>query len=331
MKNIKKIIALLLIVIVLSGCTQRLTKTTTNDDGKKVKTYIVYSEGKNATGQPLTKNILCKPKDEAIIKLYNANKVKISELPDCSEFKLSLSNNEGIWENIFVRPLAWIILKIGSIVKNSGLAVIIASILIRFILYPFTKSTANQSEKMKIAKPELDALEKKYKDKKDDQKAMMEKSQEMMAIYKKHNISLFSGCLFGLIQLPLFIAFLEAINRVPEIFEGSFLGFKLGMTPGFGITHGHYQYFILVALILATTYYSFKMTGISGNKNGKEGEVQQENKTTDMMMKVMIIVIGFSSFSLSTAIGIYWIFSSLFTIIQTIIVKKGAKHGTKKA
>lgn len=331
MKQIKKILILLLIVFVLSGCTQRLTKTTTDDSGKKVKTYILYSEGKNATGQPLTKNILCRPKDKAIIELYNENKVNISKLPECSDFKLSLSNNEGIWENIFVRPLAWIILKIGEIVKNYGLAVIIASILIRLVLYPFTKSTAMQSEKMKVAKPELDALEKKYKDKKDDQKAMMEKSQEMMLIYKKHNISLFGGCLFGLIQLPLFIAFLEAINRVPAIFEGTFLGFKLGMTPGFGITHGYYHYFILVALILVTTYYSFKMTGMSGNKNTGNDEAAKANQTSDMMMKVMIVVIGLSSFSLSTAIGIYWIFSSLFTIIQNIIVKKGAKNGTKKA
>lgn len=328
MKKIRKIILLMLLIFILTGCTQRLEKTTTDDKGKKVKTYIVYSEGKNATGQPLTKNIFCKPTDDAIVKLYTSNDVDINKLPKCEEFKLSISNNEGIWENIFVRPLAWAILKIGNFVGNFGIAVIIASILIRLVLYPFTKSTVMQSEKMKQAKPELDVLEKKYKDKKDDQAAMMEKSREMMAIYKKHNISLFGGCLFGFIQLPLFIAFLEAINRVPAIFEGSLLGFKLGMTPGFGISHGHYQYFILVALILATTYYSFKMTGISSKKDSSNA---QANKTSDMMMKIMIIVIGFSSFSLSTAIGIYWIFSSLFTILQNIIVKKGGKHGIKKA
>lgn len=329
MKKIKKYLIILLIVFVLSGCTQRLTTVEKNPKGKETKITVVYSKGKDATGQALTKNILCKPKDKELVKLYEKNKVDINKLPDCKEFKLSLSNKEGIWENIFVRPLAWVILEIGGVVKNFGLAVIIASILIRLILYPFTKSTSLQSEKMKEAKPELDDLEKKYKDKKDDQKAMMEKSQEMMAIYKKHNISLFSGCLFGFIQLPLFIAFLEAINRVPAIFEGSFLGFKLGMTPGFGITHGHYQYFILVALIIATTYFSFKITGITNNK--KDNKEPKANQTTDMMMKVMIIVIGFSSFSLSTAIGIYWIFSSLFTIVQSIIVKKGGKHGTKKA
>ena len=49
-------------------------------------------------------------------------------------------------------------------------------------------------------------------------------------------LSPMSGCLFSMIQLPLFIAFFEAVQRTPAIFEDKFLGLQLGTTPvvGFG-------------------------------------------------------------------------------------------------
>ena len=73
-------------------------------------------------------------------------------------------------------------------VKNFGLSVILVGIIIRLILYPVTKKSAMQSENLKKAQPELQKLEKKYENKANDQQAMMQKSQEMMAIYKKYNI-----------------------------------------------------------------------------------------------------------------------------------------------
>lgn len=50
----------------------------------------------------------------------------------------------------------------------------------------------------------------------------MQKSQEMLVIYKKYKINPMAGCLYAFIQLPLFLAFYEALNRLPLIFEGSF-------------------------------------------------------------------------------------------------------------
>lgn len=326
MKNNKKLLILIIMLLCLTGCTQRLT-TETKKNGKTVKENVIYSIGENATGQILTKNILCKPNDKNLITLYEKNKVDIKALEECKKIKLTFQENEGLWSNLFVRPLAWLIIRIGLFVNNYGFAVILTSILIRLLLFPVTKKSLKQSDNMKKAKPELNILEKKYIDKKDDQQAMMQKSQEMMAIYKKHNISLFSGCILAFIQLPLFIAFLEAINRVPAIFEGSFLGFQLGTTPRFAIIEqGQYYYLILIFLILITTYFSFKLSGATGDSS----EEDQAAQTTQTMMKIMIVVIGISSFSLSTAIGIYWISSSLFTIVQGVLVKRSNKNEIKK-
>ena len=210
-------------------------------------------------------------------------------------------------------------------VKNFGFAVILAGFAIRLILYPVTNKSAMQSENLKKAQPELQRLEKKYANKMDDQQAMMAKSQEMMAIYKKYNISLFSGCLIAIIQLPLFIAFLEAINRTPAIFEGKFLGLQLGTTPWFALSKGNFWYLIIPVIVFIVTFFSLKLNGTQATDNSNPAA-----GSTKMMMNMMVVVITFSSFQLSTAIGLYWITSSLFTVIQNLLVARSGNSAKIK-
>ena len=144
---------------------------------------------------------------------------------------------------------------------------------------------------------------------------MMKKSNEMAMIYKKYNINPIAGCLFALLQIPLFIGFLEAINRVPAIFEGSFLSMNLGMTPTAGIAHHNYIYIVLVVLIIVTTYLSFKIS----MQSNQSDEMAQQMK---MMFIFMIIMISIASLSLPTAIALYWIVTNGFAVVQNIIIKK---------
>ena len=76
---------------------------------------------------------------------------------------------------------------------------------------------------------------------------MLKQNQEMMMVYKKYNFNPLTSCIISFIQLPLLLAFLEAINRVPAIFEENFLGIQLGTTPlvGFG-SETFYMYIILL-------------------------------------------------------------------------------------
>lgn len=325
MKKLKKIIIVFLLVFLLTGCTKQLVVEKTNDKGKKTKVVVKYDEGKNATGQSLTKNILCKPTDEELANIYKENGVNTDKMVSCKEFTPTIKSDEGLWDNVFIKQLEWVILKLGYLVKNFGLAVILAGLAIRLVLYPVTKKSAMQSENLKKAQPELQRLEKKYANKTDDQQAMMQKSQEMMAIYKKYNISLFSGCIIAFIQLPLFIAFLEAINRTPAIFEGHFLGLQLGTTPWFALSQGNFWYIIIPVIVFLVTFFSFKFTrnDVTDTSNPAAG-------STKIMMNVMVVVITISSFQLSTAIGLYWITSSLFTIIQNLLVMRGGNSARIK-
>lgn len=313
-----KVTILLIGILFLSGCTTQLKTevTTTEEDGTETtNTEVVKNE---ETGQILTANILCQPTDETVISLYEENGIDLSVYPTCDEFTI-LDGEEGLWETVFVKPLAWLILTLKKLFNNVGLALITAGILIRLAVFPITRKTAVQSENLKSARPELDKLELKYKEKteKEDQ---MRKSQEMLAIYKKYEINPLSGCLFAIIQLPLFFAFYEAINRVPAIFESTFLGFDLGRTPWNAVNNGQYQYLILVVLIGAATFFSFKL-------NAQAQGNSEQAKQMQMMSRFMLVFISIMSFNLTSAIGIYWITSNTFTIVQNLIVKRGKKDG----
>ena len=299
-KKYQKILLLILCVFLLTGCTKIL-----KDSNKKA---VRNTE----TGQTLTENIICQPTNQTTIELYKQNKVDVYKLPSCKKFS-PLTNYEGLWTSIFVKPLAWLIIKIGLILKNYGLALIATCLVIRILLYPFTRKTAMQSELIKKAGPELQKLEKKYENKTsaEDQN---KKAQEMMLIYQKYKINPIAGCLTAFIQLPLLLAFYEAINRTPAIFEDKFLFFELGKTPWTAIKSGEYVYIVLVVLIFVATLFSFRKT------------LKDQPTNSGMNMKTtlyfMLAIITYSSFTLSSAVGIYWVTSNIFTIIQNLLVER---------
>ena len=305
--NKLKILIIIALVFLTTGCATTLT----DKDNKPVKNEV--------TGQNLTENILCRPTDKDTIKAYEKNGVKIEKLPSCEDFNITSGGYESLWTNLFIKPLSFILIKVGELVKNYAIAVIIVSLSIRLIAYPVTKKTAMQSELIKKAQPELEKIQKKYKDKQ-DQESMMKQNQEMLMVYQKYNINPMSGCLFSMLQLPLFIAFFEAVQRTPAIFEDKFIGLQLGTTPAVGISTGtFYMYALLILLIAASTYFSFIMNS-TGN---------MQDPSMKMMPYMMTGMIVITAIFMPSGLGIYWITSNVFTIIQNILVKRSKEANGK--
>lgn len=329
----KKIILILIAILLLTGCT-------------KYKTYDKQPVIIESTGQRVVENILCKTEatEEEFNKLKEQNKAKldeqlnnssitqeeydkkieelnktfdISNVAYCTEFQV-FAENEGLWTTLFVKTLAWLIIKIGTFTKNYGWAIILVTILIRLVLFPLTQKTAMQSENLNAAKSKLDKLELKYKNRNDQQSQML-KAQEMMKIYKDYNINPMSGCLFALIQIPLFFAFYEALYRLPVVLEENFYGINLGLTPLNALSNGQFYYLIFSALVIAATYFSFKLNS-SMNPSGEQANQMK------MMMNISIVMISIASFTISTGIALYWIVNSSFTIVQNLLVKRRKKN-----
>ena len=333
MTKFKKIILIASLVLVLTGCT-------------KYKSYDSKPVIIEETGQRGVENLLCKTEEtekqyselkENYLKNLDEklNKSEItqeeydkkveelnssfdlSNVATCEEFNV-FSGDEGLWTTLFVKTLAWLIVKIGMFTKNYGWAIILVTILIRLALYPLTKKTAMQSENLNAAKSKLDKLEMKYRNRNDQQSQMM-KSQEMLAIYKEYKINPLSGCLFALIQIPLFFAFYEALYRLPVVLEENFFGINLGITPLTAFQHGQFYYIIFCVLVIVATYFSFKLNSTM-NQSGAQA------KQMKMMTNISIAMISIASLTISTGIALYWIINSSFTIVQNLIVKRSKKN-----
>ena len=319
MKNrVTKIICLIGCILLLAGCGTRSYLVDKNNKP------IIYEN----TGQTLPTNILCKPGDKDLLEIYEKNskqlKTPINRLRNCENFKVNIKTSKSIWEGLFIKPLAYLIIKLGNVVNNYGISVILIGLAIRLLLLPISLKTQKQSENMKKIQPEMKKIEKKYANQSNNE-AMMAKSQEMMMLYKKYNVSPFSSCLLAFIQLPLFLAFLQAINRVPVIFEDSLFGMYLGMTPLNGLKAGKYIYIALIVLIILTTYLSLKKTFDSTAGGAPE---QMGSMKTTLYMSIGLIV--FTSFNLSTAIGLYWVSTNGFIVIQNYVIQKVIENKDKK-
>ena len=327
----KKIVLLLSLLILLPGCTKQLKDV----DGELVKN--------KETGQVLIQNILCSPNNDKTLEQYKEHRIEQIELLDkkleeheitkkkykkelnklvdvekldrCKDFKITTGEYESIWTSLFVKPLAWVLIRLGELLKSYGFSIIVVTIALRLLMYPVTRKTAMQSENIKKAQPEIDKLEKKYRNK-TDQESLMKKNQETLLIYKKYDINPISGCVFAFLQIPLFFAFYEALSRTPVIFEGTFLKiFDLGTSPSSALFKGEWWYLILVASVIGTTYSSFKL-----NKSTATSSDQQKQMNT--MTNIMVVMICIATFSMSTAIALYWVFNSAFTIFQNLMVQR---------
>ena len=316
MKNFKKYFLIAILLLLVTGCTTYIK----DKDGKPVnnpttgqslaenilcrptdeETLKLYKENgydlkdlpycvcnSKYVKEEVTKTSEEEEKKEVKETTKDTEEVETVE-KECEEFKVTSGGYEGLWTSLFVKPLAWVILFFGKLTSSFGLGLIITSILIRLVVYPLTKKSAVLSENMKKIQPELQKLEKKYAGKdQNNREIMMQKSQEQMAIYKKNNINPMAGCLPALLQLPLFIAFLDAINRVPAIFEEKFLLFHLGTTPKIGVTSGNWWYIILTVLVAVTTYYSLNK---ASNSQVGAGDTAKQTKMMTNVFTIMIIV-----------------------------------------
>lgn len=115
-----------------------------------------------------------------------------------------------VW-GAFVGFLQNILTSINGITGNFGLAIVLFTILMRLALLPLDLKSKASTKKMAEIQPEIDKINKKYKN---DPEM---KNQKMMQLYKKHKINPLGGCLPALLQLPIFFALFAALRAIANI------------------------------------------------------------------------------------------------------------------
>lgn len=99
-------------------------------------------------------------------------------------------------------------------IYNIGLCIILFTIIIKMILLPMTIKQQRFTKLSAVMNPEIQAIQKKYKDKR-DQESMMKMNQEMSAVYEKYGTSPTGGCMTLLIQMPILLALYGVVSQIP--------------------------------------------------------------------------------------------------------------------
>ncbi|MCB0390940.1 MAG: YidC/Oxa1 family insertase periplasmic-domain containing protein [Bdellovibrionales bacterium] len=203
--------------------------------------------------------------------------------------------------------LAKLILKIMkffySIFGNWGVAIILLTILVRFIVLPFNLMSVKSMKKMQAVQPQIQALREKFKD--DPQKL----NQEMMHLFKSNKVNPMGGCLPMLLQFPVFIALYQMLGQSIELYQAPF---------GFWIHDLSVKdpYYILPVLMGITMFVQQKVTPST------------MDPTQQKIFMFMPVIFSLFMITLPSGLTLYIFVSALFAVIQQVLVMRDSKTQT---
>lgn len=255
--------------------------------------------------------------------------------------------NYGPFFAFFVYPGAKLVLEIMYATRNwwgglnALLGIFILLFLIRTITLLISIRSTMQSEKMGEIQGKIAEINAKYKNVKDMQ-GRQKKQMEINELYKKYNIKPFAMFEQVFVTMPIFLIVYRVITILRPIKTTSLFSiWDLGKNPlneilqNIGTTGWVFIFFLL--LVVPVQIISQKLPqwlakkrtsgAVALSQQGKE-----QAKKTRMIQMIMMIVLVFIVVSSPAGIGLYWFLSSLFSIIQTIIlhyiIVKKQKRGT---
>ena len=203
---------------------------------------------------------------------------------------LQLTVDYGIF-TVFAQPLFWLLKTLFAGVGNWGWAIILATLIIKAVLFPLTEASGKSMARMRKLQPRLKSIQDRFKE--DPQG----RNRAMMELYKKEKVNPAAGCLPIFIQLPFFIAFYWVLVESVEIRQAPFLLWINDLSSRDPI-------FVLPALMGAAMFWQQKL-------NPKPPDPMQAK----IMMAMPVMFTVFFMF-FPSGLVLYWLTNSVFSTLQ---------------
>jgi len=185
---------------------------------------------------------------------------------------------------------------------NYGVSIILLTICVSLLLYPFTSKSVRSMKEMQRIQPLVEELRVKHKD------SPQKMNKELMALYKEHKVNPLGGCLPMLFQMPVFIALYQGLVNTVELRGASFLWIKdlSGPDKAFQLPGGVSipvlgSYINILPLIMMCTMFLQQKLYASKSATGQQAEQQK------MMAVMMPLMFGFMFYSLPSGLVLYWL------------------------
>ncbi|MDD3122196.1 MAG: YidC/Oxa1 family membrane protein insertase [Candidatus Izemoplasmatales bacterium] len=256
-----------------------------------------------------------------------------------SVYQSPIGVKTGVWE--------WIIVQIGTFTFHASnlfgllgdtyyywIGLLLMTLVIRTIAWPVYAKSNDLTIKMQMAQPELDKLKEKYAGK-NDQASQQRMQMETMDVYKRYKIN-FLGCLMPVLQMPIFIAMYQVVQRFPltdtavfgngaVVLNTNFLWTTLGNT--FSFSSFDMTAFLsnlpLAIIVGVTMFLSQWLLQKRQKKNQKrvryqDPKAQQSQKTMQYFMYFMVLMMAYIALG-NAGIAFYWIIGNSYQLLQSYI------------
>jgi YidC/Oxa1 family membrane protein insertase len=212
--------------------------------------------------------------------------------------KLSDLVNFGWWAFI-AKPLFLILNWANGLLHNFGWAIVVVTVFLNLLMFPLRLTSMKSARKMQALKPQIDALNEKYKNigLRDPRKAQQQ--QEQMELYKKYGINPMGGCLPSLLPLALVIPFYRVITVAAEMRGAHWLWVSdLSQAEQIPIK-------ILPIAMIVTQFAMQKMMPAPGVDPNQQ-----------RMMLFMPLIFGFMFYNLPSGLVLYYLTGTIVAIAQ---------------
>lgn len=231
------------------------------------------------------------PKERKLLNAAGGGQTRLIELIDLGFF------------SAIAKVLVGFLLAVHNVIPNWGIAIIVLTLTARTLLFPLSVPSIKSMMKMRELKPEIDALNEKFKD---DPQA---KGLAQMELWRKHKVNPLKGCLPQLASMPVWFALYTTLQTAVELFNIPFLWFPDLSLPD--------PLFILPFIIGGTSFIQQKMMPMQGDP------AQQK-----MMLYMMPAMFTVFMLFLPAGLGVYMFTNGVLGIIQQQLVERHARRAT---
>ncbi len=325
----------------------------TSDDEEKIKTKLKWTSFKQRffSSTLIAENFF----QDGILKTYTLKESTIPRYLKSMDVSLSVPYRNGVTKTIPMKmffgpnkftllrsygldlerqiPIGWsffllawinewIVIPVfnwlGSYGWNYGIVILVLTILLKIFLFPIAYKTYMSSAKMRVLKPEVDAINAKYPKKED----AMKKQQAIMALYKKAGANPASGCVPMLLQMPILFAMFRFFPASIELRQQSFLWAHdlssydsiLQLPWNIPFYGDHVSLFTLLMTVSTIMY-----TYVNNQMMGQQTQTMPGMKT--MMYLMPILFLGLFN-NYASGLSYYYFLANIITFFQMWLFRK---------
>lgn len=203
-----------------------------------------------------------------------------------------------------------------------GVAIILLTFAVRLLLYPLFYHSFKNQTLMQRLQPHIQKIQHDHKGNREKQ------AQAMMELYRQHKVNPFSGFLLILVQLPILIVLYQLFLRgfSPESFANlySFIPAPAEIHNSFlGLIDLGSRSILIVVLAAILQYFQGKLSLPKKQKTDQDSPAAKVGRSMIVVGPVLTVLI---LSTLPSAVGLYWLASSAFSIFQQIIINKQLKQ-----